>query len=102
ADAFNHQRLFPYHQRCAFGPAAVDVGQGQGVDVVATLLAATAVFDHIAFAVSRRWFTPVGKGPHRHALLDGRTHAPTSPPRSPACFPNWAQQPVDGSRTDIQ
>jgi hypothetical protein len=53
ADALDHERLFVYHQRRAFGPATVDVGQGQAVREAAFMLAAT-VLDQIGRAIARR------------------------------------------------
>src|SRR5216684_8693201 len=71
ADALNHQRLFAYHQRRAFGPAAVNVGQGQTVHEAAFMLAA-AVFDQVGLTVAWRRFAPIIEGSYRHALPDRR------------------------------
>src|SRR5438132_12146136 len=93
ADALDHQRLFADYQRSAFGPAAVDVGQGQTVHEAAFMLGAT-VFDQIGLAVARRRFAPIIKSPHRHALRDCRAQSPAAPAdaaRSP---------PAPGAATD--
>ena len=79
ADAMHHQTLFTHRKSGAFGPAAVNIGQGQGVNIVPALFAAAAMFDHIALAIARRRIAPSGKGAHRHALSDGRARAPAAP-----------------------
>ena len=58
ADALDHQCLFAGYQCRAFGPAAVDVGQGQTMHEAAFMLGAT-VFDQVGLAVARRRFAPI-------------------------------------------
>jgi hypothetical protein len=102
ADAFNHKSLFAYHERRAFGPAAVDVGQSQGVYEIALMLDPAAVLHQVGLAVSRRRVTPIGKGAHRYALLDRRADPPAAPPATPTAFPYRTQQPIDGRCADVQ
>src|SRR5215469_5512013 len=94
ADALDHQRLLADYQRSAFGPAAVDVGQGQTVHEAALMLSAT-VFDQVGLTVAWRRVAPIIKGPHRHALPHRRTQSPAASADAAACLAYRAQQPID-------
>src|SRR5215469_14536360 len=102
ADSFHHQTLFAHRERRAFGPAAVNIGQGQGMDEVAAHLHSAAVLYEIAFEITRRWIAPVGEGPHRYALPDCRARAPPPPAHTPGCLALRAQQAIDSGGTDTE
>jgi hypothetical protein len=101
-DSFHHQTLFAHRQGRAFGPAAVNVGQGQRMDEVPVFLHSCAVFDQITFKVAGRRIAPIGKGPYRYALFNRGVGAPATPARMSRRFPLWAQQSIDGGGADLQ
>ena len=101
-DSFHHQTLFTHRQGRAFGPAAVNVGQREGMDEVAALLHSAAVLNQVAFEIAGRRIAPVSEGPHRHTLSDGRAGAPTPPARTSGRFALRAQQTVDGCGADLE
>ena len=98
---FHDERLIAYRHCDAFGPAAGDVGERQGMDEVTAHLGATAVFDHVDFEEARRRVSPVGKGANRNAAPDGCIHACSALALAVGADTRGGQGAVDGGSTDL-
>ena len=98
----DHQHLFAHPHGHAFGPAAGDVGQCEGVDEFTVRLAAAAVLDHVDLKVPGWRIEPVGEGAHRDAAADCRAHA-LAPLALPVdVCPRCGQHAIDGRRAGLQ
>ena len=72
--AFDHQHLVAPAHGNAFGPAAGDIGQREGVHEVTIGFWATTVLDHVDLEEARRRIAPVSKSAYRYAAPNGGPH----------------------------
>src|ERR1019366_6710681 len=101
-EGFDNQHLFAHPHGYAFGPAAGDVRQREGVDELTFGLHAATVLDHVDLEVTGRRIAPVGEGAHRDAASNRRAYALAAlalPVDVPA---RSCQYAIDGRRADLQ
>ena len=101
-ERLDNQHLLAHAHGDAFGPAAGNVGQREGVDKVPVGLRAATVLDPVDLEKYRWRIAPIGEGAHRDAASDGRPYALAALALPVDVQPRSSQYAVDGRRADLQ